>query len=48
MVWLWELRSYFTLSFYQVQEMQENWNLFYNDESEVVLNSVPTVDPYIS
>ena len=30
--WMWELRTYFGLTFAQVQEMQENWNLFYNDE----------------
>lgn len=28
--------------------MQENWNLFFNDESNVVLNSIPTVAPYIN
>lgn len=32
MVWLWELRTYFNLSFEQVEEMQQNWNTFYNDE----------------
>ena len=48
MVWIWELRTYFQLSFDQVQEMQTNWNLFYNDDASVVLYSVPTTEPYIN
>jgi hypothetical protein len=48
LVWKWELRSYFGLSFAQVEEMQTNWNAFYDSEKAVVLLTVPTVEPYIS
>lgn len=48
MAFVWELRSYFGLSFSQVKEMQTNWNNFYNDEIQVVLNSIPSTEPYIS
>lgn len=47
MVWEWELRSYFGLSFDQVQEMKTNWNTYYNDNVNKVINLPPTQEPYI-
>ena len=47
-VFKWELISYFGLTYAQVEEMQENWNLYYNDALTTVLNSVPAVSPYNS
>ena len=42
LAWIWELRSYFGLSFAQVEEMQEKWNEFFNDAKEEVLMSIPS------
>ena len=47
LAWLWELRTYFGLSYAQVMEMQVNWNLFYNDKAPIVIESLPSVDPYL-
>lgn len=46
MVWLWEMRSYFGLTFEQVDEFQQNWNLHYNDWVEEVIYSIPAAEPY--
>ena len=43
---MWELRSYFGLTFAQLTEMQENWNKFYNIERDFVLDFVPSEAPY--
>ena len=43
---MWELRSYFGLTFAQLTEMQENWNKFYNTERDYVLELVPSEAPY--
>ena len=48
LAWLWELRSYFGLTFAQVEEMQLNWNTYYNNEATTVLLSFPSQNPYIS
>ena len=39
---MWELRSYFGLSFAQLTEMQTNWNTFYNDELDNVRFTIPS------
>ena len=44
---MWELRSYFGLTFAQLTEMQTNWNTFYNDELQVVLDLIPSESPYV-
>ena len=43
---MWELRTYFGLTFEQLTEMQTNWNTFYNDELEVVSFTIPSEPPY--
>ena len=45
-VWMWELRTYFGLTFAQLQEMQTNWNTYYADAlNEIYLTSL-SVDPW--
>ena len=44
--WLWELRTYFNLTFDQVQEMKTNWNTYYNDNVNAVVNLPPVAPPY--
>ena len=48
LAWIWELRSYFGLTFAQVQEMQEKWNEFFNDAKTAVLDSVPVIGTNIT
>ena len=44
---MWELRSYFGLTFAQLTEMQENWNKLYNEERDYILEfQVPSAAPY--
>ncbi len=46
MAWEWELRTYFNLTFNQVQEMKTNWKTYYDDNEQKVLNLIPSVAPY--
>jgi hypothetical protein len=46
MAWEWELRTYFNLSFNQVQEMKTNWIDYYDAGVTEVLNLIPSVNPY--
>ena len=43
---MWELRSYFGLTFAQLTEMQTNWNKLYKEELEIVLYLNPSEAPY--
>ena len=47
-VWKWELYTYFGLSWAQIEEAQVNWNTYYNDNLETVLNTIPSEAPYNS
>ena len=47
LAWLWEIRTYFGLSYAQVMEMQVNWNLFFNDKMPIVVDSIPSMEPYL-
>ena len=46
---MWELRSYFGLTFAQLTEMQTNWNTYYNEELQVILDLISTASetPYV-
>ena len=48
MAWLWEMRSYFGLTFDQVDEFQQNWNSHLNDWMETIIDSIPAEEPYIN
>lgn len=45
-VWEWELRTYFGLTFEQVQEMKENWNLFNTGTTNFVMTQWPSNSTY--
>ena len=41
LAWIWEMRTYFGLSFNQVQEFQANWNKYFNLYKEYWMQQSP-------
>ena len=46
MIWMWEMRSYFGLSYHQAKEFQENWNLNFTIAEQQFFSYVPSYEPY--
>ena len=46
--WRWEAKTYFDLTFDQVDEMEANWNTFYNDKYTEVTASIPSPAEYLT
>ena len=42
LAWYWELRTYFGLSFEQVQEMKSNWHQYYSRGYNEVVEILPS------
>ena len=40
------MRSYFNLTFEQVDEFQQNWNTYYNDYVEEAIYAIPSNETY--
>ena len=40
--WKWELKTYFGLSFDQIQEMERNWNTFYEAAEAKIFKKIPS------
>lgn len=46
--WRWEVKTYFDLTQAQVDEIETNWNTFYSDKYDLVVDSVPSPAAYLS
>lgn len=42
--WKWELRTYFGLTYAQVAELEQNWNILYQQSCDVIIASLPVKD----
>ena len=46
--WRWEVKTYFDLTFSQVDEMETNWNMFYTNALNEVVKTIPSPDNYLN